>query len=43
MIKKPDFLHFDRDSWKIEVYWKILGCIWSKMSVSTLFSGLKEK
>ena len=38
--EKPDFLHVDTDSWKVEVDWKILGWALSKMCVATLFSGL---
>ena len=30
MMKKPEFLHVDTDSWKLEVDWKILGWAWSK-------------
>ena len=40
MMKKPDFLHVDTNSWKIEVDGKILGWGWSKMGVATLLSGL---
>ena len=39
-MKKPDFLHGDTDSWKLEVDQKILWWAWSKMDVATLFSGL---
>ena len=35
MLKKPDFLHVDTDSYKIEVDWKMLGCVGSKMGVAT--------
>ena len=40
MMKKPDFLHVDTDSWKLKVNQKILGWAWSKMGVATLVSGL---
>ena len=40
MIKKPDVLHVDTDSWKIKADGKILGWALSKMGVVTLFSGL---
>ena len=40
MMKKPDFLHVDTDSWKLKVDQKILGWVWSKMAVATLVSGL---
>ena len=40
MVKKPDFLHVDTDSWKVQVDLKILGWAWSKMGLTTLFSGL---
>ena len=40
MIKKPDFLHADTDSWKLEVDQKILGWALSKMGVATQFSEL---
>ena len=35
MLKKPDFLHVDTDSCKIEVDWKMLGYVGSKMGVAT--------
>ena len=38
--EKPDFLYVEKDSWKIEVDWKILGWAWLKMGVATLLSGL---
>ena len=41
MLKKPDFLHVDTDSWKLKVDQRILGWAWSKMGVATLISGLK--
>ena len=31
-MKKPEFLHVDTDSWKLEV----LGWAWSKVGVATL-------
>ena len=34
--EKPDFLHVDTDSWKVEVDWKILRWTWSKMGVAIL-------
>ena len=40
MMKKPDFMHADTDSWKLKVDWKILGWWWSKMVAATLVSGL---
>ena len=40
MMKKPDFLHVDKNSLKFKVDSKILGCAWSKMDVSTLVTGL---
>ena len=39
--KNPAFLHFDADSWKVEVDWKILGWACSKIDVATLFSTSK--
>ena len=30
MMKNPDFLHVDTQSWKIEVDWKIFRWVWSK-------------
>ena len=42
MIKKPDFLQFDTDSWETKVDQKILGWAWSKMGVFTLVSGLSN-
>ena len=38
--EKAWFLHVDTDSWKLEVDWKLLGWLWSKMGVATLFSEL---
>ena len=26
MMKKPDFVHVDTFSWKLEIDWQILGC-----------------
>ena len=40
MMKKPDFLNVDTDSWKLKVGQNILGWTWSKMCVATLVSGL---
>ena len=40
MMKKLDFLHVDKNSLKLKVDSKILGCAWSKMDVSTLVTGL---
>ena len=40
MMKKSDFLYIDTDSWKLEVDWKILWWVWSRMGCTTLFSGL---
>ena len=49
MMKKPDFLHVDTDSWKcslkdIGMPWSKIGVAilvsWSKMGVAILVSGL---
>ena len=40
MMKKPDFLHNDTDSWKIEILEKYCGGHGQKIGVATLFSGL---
>ena len=37
MMKKPDFLHVDTYSWKLEVDRKVLGWAWARMGVATLF------
>ena len=39
MMKKPDFLHADTDSWKLKVWRKILEWAWSKMSMAFLVLG----
>ena len=40
MMKKPDFLHVDTDSWKLKVDQKVLWWAWSKMCLTTLVTGL---
>ena len=40
MMKKPDFLHVDTDSWKLKVDQKVLWWVWSKMCLTTLVTGL---
>ena len=37
--KARDFLHFDADSWKLKVDWKILAWVWSEMGVASLVQG----
>ena len=39
-LEQNDFLHVDTDSWKSKFDEKILGWVWSKMSLATLVSGL---
>ena len=39
MMKKPDFLHVDAESWKSKVERKTLRWAWSKMGLATLVSG----
>ena len=41
MMKKPRFLHADKNSWKLKVDWKILGWVCSIIGVAMLFSGHK--
>ena len=42
MMKKPEFLHGDTDSWKLKVDQKLLEWAWSKMSVLYLKKELIE-
>ena len=35
MMKKPDFLHVDKDSWKLKGNWKILEWVWPLWSKDT--------
>ena len=40
MMKKPEFLRVDTDSWKLKVDQKVLGWACSRMGVTTLVSRL---
>ena len=41
-MKQPHFLHFDTNSQKLKVDWKVFDGAWSKMSVANVVSGLQN-
>ena len=43
MMKKPDFLHVDKDSWKLKGNWKILEWVWPLWSKDTKISCISRR